>query len=100
MLNAHISPEQNLAMIRAQGFVNLAEVIDVDLTIARRFDVLLGASLAQFLGFIGADVEEGTGESGRQICEHPANKSEGSGGGWREHIAVGHFRQIGKALVL
>ena len=100
VLNAHVAPEQNLAMIRAQGLVDLAEVIDVDLAIALRVDFRLGASLTQFLGFIRPDMEEGAGENRRQVREHLANKSEGPRRGGREHVAVRHLSQILEPLIL
>ena len=69
-------------MIGAQGLINLAEVIDVDLAVTLGRDLRLGAPLAQFVGFIRPDMEERAGENRRQVREHLANQSEGPRRRW------------------
>src|SRR5208282_1654987 len=100
VLNAHIAPEKDLAMVGAQVFVDLPKVIYVDAAVAEFLDLCLGPALAQLKSLIGPDMEERSRKDGSEVCKHFSDESEGGRSSGREHVAVRDFDHILELLIL
>src|SRR5208337_5691687 len=94
VLNAHIAPEKDLAMVGTQAFIDFPKVVDVDAAVAEFLDLCLGPALAQLKGLIGPDMEERSREDGSEVCKHFSDESEGGRGSGREHVAVRDFNHV------
>src|SRR5208283_3838580 len=100
VLNAHIAPEKDLAMVGSQVFVDFPKVINVDAAVAGFLDLRLGPALAQLNGLIGPDMEERSREHGSEVCKHFSDESEGGGGSGREYVAVRDFGHVLELFIL